>query len=221
MSPYEAFSGRGMRQVRGVINGYLRRVLHELPQLASGKLGLDEVQAYLCGEISSAHRQDVRTSSVGCVTLDHDMAERHGWKASEIVYANLLLGQVSRLVGAGAVRRNPTWYAHVDGDLVFVGAPKVKPDRRANVRPRKKDWRRVKSVDVARLFPVMFSDGVQASGVVAHFVPPFSERLVKDRISRIHGGGKYAITYYDRRHVIVHHDVFLVPGRPKRPADKE
>lgn len=96
-------------------------------------------------------------------------------------------------------------------DVSLYRARKNSEDRR--------DW--AKTAELVRLSPEYDDDDVKIAGLLRRFHAPFDDVKVRDYALRVHGGGDYAILYYDSQHRIRHRDKFEVGGRPKTARESE
>lgn len=89
---------------------------------------------------------------------------------------------------------------------------------RVNAKERR-DWSKV--AELVRLSPDYDEDDVKISGLVRRFNAPFNDLKIREYALKQHGGGEYAILYYDRNHQIAGREAFEVSGRTKSARETE
>jgi hypothetical protein len=84
---------------------------------------------------------------------------------------------------------------------------------------RRKKW--ASTAELVRLRPEVADDGTEITGLIRSWRPPFNDTEIRDFARKFHGGGQYAVLYYDANHAIRGREVFSVSGKTKTPAEAE
>jgi len=127
---------RGRREVLRELRVRLKWVLCAVRRSSAGYV--DE-RRFLAHEVTRS--AESQSCSVGCLSMNFQLARAHGWSEDEIVQASLVMGELSRMVGRGSVLRHPEWHARgLDGTLIFTGpinGKSLKLRKGLGVRPLK------------------------------------------------------------------------------------